>query len=110
MLAAHSNGAVPSPEQAGPGSGVPYRAKAHVQSAVRAGDTWLLDTERGLFYPLNDVSARIWTLLKRGMTLSALVERLSTEYDVTRTLLETDAAAVLDAFMAAGLIERMPRR
>jgi len=66
--------------------------------ARRVGDTMVLirlNTNR--IYELNATGARIWELLKDGMTRAQVVETLSTEFDASRSEIQTAVDALLDS-------------
>ena len=66
--------------------------------ARRVGDTMVLirlNTNR--IYELNATGARIWELLKEGLTRAQVVDTLSTEFDGTRDDIETAFDALLES-------------
>lgn len=64
----------------------------------------LLDVERGVYYGLHEVSARIWQLLGAGESVGTTMERLLEEYDVERETLEQDVARLIGELREAGLV------
>jgi hypothetical protein len=65
----------------------------------------LLDYDRGIYYGLNPVGARVWQLLSEGSSVEQVIERLTDEYDVTRAALEADVAALLRDLQAKELVD-----
>jgi len=65
----------------------------------------LLDYDRGIYYGLNPVGARVWQLLSDGSTVEQVVDRLTDEYDVARAALEADVAALLRELEAKELVD-----
>ena len=65
----------------------------------------LLDYDRGVYYGLNGVGARVWQLLAGGATMDEVIERLTDEYDVARPALEADVAALLRDLQAKELVD-----
>jgi hypothetical protein len=65
----------------------------------------LLDYDRGIYYGLNGVGARVWQLLAGGATLDEVLDRLTDEYDVPRAALEADVAALLRDLQAKELVD-----
>ena len=65
----------------------------------------LLDYDRGIYYGLNPVGARVWQLLGDGSTPEEIVARLTDEYDVARATLEADVAALLRDLQAKELVD-----
>lgn len=82
------------------------RLSAHpeVISTVQGDVTVLMDLRGGNYYTLNDVGSRVWTLLRDGATVDALVATLATEYTVPTGTLRADVLALLDRLMATSLI------
>ena len=65
----------------------------------------LLDYDRGIYYGLNAVGARVWQLLSDGSSTEQVIERLTGEYDVARATLEDDVAALLRDLQAKELVD-----
>ena len=68
------------------------------------GAAAILDSESGQFYSLNEVGARVWSLLSEGTTSGAIVAQLHSEYDVTAETLAVDVERLLQQFASAGLL------
>lgn len=68
------------------------------------GETVLLDLESELYFGLDAVGTRIWTLLAEGASVGAVVETLLQEYEVERATLEADVSELLSKLSEAGLI------
>ena len=64
----------------------------------------LLDYDRGIYYGLNPVGARVWQLLSDGEASDRIIELLADEYDVARETLEADVTALLRDLEAKGLV------
>ena len=64
----------------------------------------LLDYDRGVYYGLNPVGARVWQLLAEGEAVERILELLAGEYDVAREVLEADVAALLGDLEAKRLV------
>jgi hypothetical protein len=65
----------------------------------------LLDYDRGVYYGLNPVGARVWQLLSDGEASDRIIELLAGEYDVARETLEADISALLRDLQAKELVE-----
>ena len=65
----------------------------------------LLDYDRGIYYGLNPVGARVWQLLRDGSTPEEIIARLTDEYDVAPAALEADVAALLHDLEAKELVD-----
>ena len=69
-----------------------------------AGETVLLDLASESFFGLDEVSTRVWQLLRSGNGQAQLVETLLDEYEVEREVLEKDVGQLLGRLCDAGLI------
>jgi hypothetical protein len=65
----------------------------------------LLSLRDGMYYGLDDVGARLWSLLRHPMTVRGLREAIVTEYQVEPERCERDIRALLAEMLARGLIE-----
>jgi hypothetical protein len=65
----------------------------------------LLDYDRGIYYGLNPVGARVWQLLADGWSIDEVIARLTDEYDVARATLEADVDALLRDLQAKELVD-----
>jgi hypothetical protein len=84
----------------------------HVVSA-RAGEaTVLMDVKQGTYHTLNEVGGRIWELVRAGVGVVTIIERLLDEYDVPRLQLEADVVVAVRQLLANRLIApgEMPSR
>jgi hypothetical protein len=68
------------------------------------GAAAILDPESGRFYSLNEVGARVWSLLSVGTTFGRIVAQLQSEYDVTSETVAVDVERLLQQFARAGLL------
>jgi hypothetical protein len=68
------------------------------------GELVLLDLDRGDYFALDEIGAKVWAGIEAGKTLDALAEEISAEYDVTRAQAETDLATLRDDLLARGLL------
>jgi hypothetical protein len=76
-----------------------------VLSTVGAtGATAILDAKAGQFYTLNDVGARVWSLLREGTTFTAIIDQLQHEYDVSAETLSADIENLLRQLADAELL------
>jgi hypothetical protein len=67
----------------------------------------LLNVESGIYFGLDVVGARIWTLLAEGMNEEEMCERLQDEFAVDARELRADLAEFLDLLVARGLAWRV---
>jgi len=66
----------------------------------------LLDFERGVYYGLNPVGARVWELLAEGKTAEEIISTLTDEFDALECDVKGDVAALMDDLVANGLVVR----
>ena len=69
------------------------------------GETVLLDLASESFFGLDEVSTRVWQLLRDGAGRAEIIDRLLEEYEVERDVLERDIEDLLVSLAEAGLIE-----
>jgi sulfur transfer complex TusBCD TusB component (DsrH family) len=65
----------------------------------------ILNLRDGVYYGLEDVGARLWSLLQRPITVAAIRDALVAEYDVEPARCGRDVRALLQDLAARGLIE-----
>jgi Coenzyme PQQ synthesis protein D (PqqD) len=69
------------------------------------GEAAILNLNDGMYYGLNEVGARIWSLLSEPITVSRIRDQLEREYDVDSDRCEKDLVKLLSQLQDAGLIE-----
>jgi hypothetical protein len=69
------------------------------------GEVVLLHLKSGVYYGLDEVGSRIWSLLRESRTLKEILETLLHDYDVSPRQCEDDLRALLSRLWEAGLIE-----
>ena len=65
----------------------------------------VLDLNSGTYYGLDDLGARIWTLIEQPASLATLREAIMSEYEVDAETCERDILAFLKQMQVAGLVE-----
>lgn len=70
-----------------------------------AGELAILDSKSGIYYGLDSVGARIWSLLGEGKCVVEIRDVLLDEYDVDGCQLETDIAHLFEDLLTKGLIQ-----
>jgi hypothetical protein len=73
-----------------------------------AGELAILDSKSGVYYGLDPVGARIWSLILEWRTVSDIRAILLEEYDVDCRQLETDITTLFGDLFSKGLIEVAP--
>jgi len=64
----------------------------------------LLDLQRGVYYGLDPIGARIWELLSGGLSIDETIERLLGEHEVSRQKLERDVRELIEELRERELI------
>ena len=88
---------------------VKWAVSSHVRVTYTADGAALLDIDKGMFYSLNEVGARIWITIETsstGITLESIVSALETHYQIPRQQLERDTAKCLENLQRMKLIHR----
>ncbi len=65
----------------------------------------ILNLKNTVYYGLNPVGARVWSLLKQARTVGELRDTLLDEYDVDAGRCETDLLELLEKMRSEGLIQ-----
>lgn len=74
-------------------------------SCALGNETAILQMRSGVYYGLDPVGARLWSMLDKPRTVGELRETLVSEYDVEVSRCESDLFALLEKLQAEGLIE-----
>ena len=66
----------------------------------------MVDLERNVYFTFNSTATLAWLALEAGqrMTVGALVDHLLARFDVSRARLLADLDALLQGWLAAGLV------
>lgn len=64
----------------------------------------LMSIENGKYYGMDAIASRIWSLLEQPTTLNAIIDTLTTEYDVERAQCETETLAFISLLQAENAI------
>lgn len=78
--------------------------RAGLMTADMNGSAVMMDIMTGKYYNLGSVGGRIWELLEEPMTIAALVQKLTDEYDVSAETCRTDILPFLDTLLERGLL------
>jgi coenzyme PQQ synthesis protein D (PqqD) len=70
-----------------------------------AGEAVILSLKSGVYFGLDPVGARIWSLIQEPTTFADLRIALLREYDVDTSCLESDLRELLGELAGRGLIE-----
>ena len=75
-----------------------------LMTADMNGSAVMMDIMTGKYYNLGEVGGRIWELLEEPMTLGALVQKLTAEYDVSAERCRSDMLPFLNTLIEQGLL------
>ena len=78
--------------------------RAGLMTADMNGSAVMMDIMTGKYYNLGQVGGRIWELLEESMTVAALVEKLTAEYDVSAEQCRSDITPFLTKLLEQGLL------
>jgi hypothetical protein len=65
----------------------------------------ILNLRDGVYYGLEDVGARIWSLLQQPVSVAAICRALASEYDVAPTRCAQDVRSLVAALASRGLVQ-----
>ena len=74
-------------------------------SSDLAGEVVMLNLKNGTYYGLDEVGARIWSLIQEPSSVEVVRDILLEEYDVVPDLCERDLLALLQDLADNGLVE-----
>jgi hypothetical protein len=77
-------------------------------STSLAGEIVILSLADSTYYGLERVGVRVWELLQVPCRVDAIVDRVVSDYDVSRERAEADIVALLDDLHRRGLITVLP--
>lgn len=75
-------------------------------SAELEQETIILGMRDGVYFGLDNVGTRIWSIASAPVTLAAIHAAIVAEYDVPAERAWSDLVAVVHDLLAAGLLER----
>ena len=75
-----------------------------LMTADMNGSAVMMDIMTGKYYNLGEVGGRIWELIEEPMTVAALVQKLTAEYDVSAAQCRADILPFLAKLVERGLV------
>ncbi|HQT26064.1 MAG TPA: PqqD family peptide modification chaperone [Burkholderiales bacterium] len=81
-----------------------FRRSGDILGAAVGEELLMMSIERGSYFSLNSVGARIWELLEHPVSIEELVIRLTEEYDVPIDTCRTEVEAFLSALRERGML------
>ena len=86
-------------------NGTAFRVAKDQVSANLDGEVVLLGLQKGQYYGLDAVGAKVWELLQEPVTLEQMRDAIVEEYEVEPEDCERDLVVLLDRMRREGLIE-----
>ena len=77
----------------------------HVIARQVGDETVLLDLNRGTYFGLDPIGARIWELICQNLTLAAISDVIVEEYNVSREIIEKDLLKLAEDLAAQKLVQ-----
>ena len=68
------------------------------------GEAVILNLDTGIYFGLNDVGTRVWSLLKEHRSLRRVLEAMREEYDIPPEVLQTDLLRLVEQMQEKGLV------
>ncbi len=81
-----------------------FEISPDVRHVTDRDGTTLLDVKKGVYYAVNSVAARIWSLLVEKLDVEQIAEHLGNEFDVPREQIRKDIATFVGTLTERGLI------
>ena len=85
--------------------GTAYQRNPDLIGASIDNELVMMSVEQGQYYGLGGIGPRVWELLETPHTLTELVDRITEEFDVERTVCESDMAGFIERMEKFDLIE-----
>jgi Coenzyme PQQ synthesis protein D (PqqD) len=79
--------------------------KADVLCRDLDGELVLLDLRTGVYFSLDPLGTRVWTLAQEGRSLADVVQLVVEEYEVTPERFSTDLLSFVSSLREKGLVE-----
>jgi len=86
------------------GAAVAIKMSPDVVYRNLSGEAVLLNLATGMYFGLNEVGSRMWSLLEEHHSTEKVIERLKEEYDVVENDLRADLKKLVGELLAKGLI------
>lgn len=80
------------------------KRREDIMAADMNGSTVMMDIMTGKYYNLGETGGSIWELLEEPLSVGALVDKLVSEYSVSREKCLEDTMPFLESLLERGLI------
>jgi hypothetical protein len=81
-----------------------YIQNAEIIQSKIGEEVVMLDMESGFYFGLNSVASVIWAMMKDGITFEDLCNQLMEQFDVEKSLCETDTQELIDQLLEKKII------
>lgn len=82
-----------------------FKRAAHTAFRRIEDEGVVLDLRTSAYYSLNETARAVWEGLEEGLSVAAISEKLSSEFDETPAKIEGDVATIVGQLTKEGLIE-----
>jgi len=82
-----------------------YKISESIRSTHGQDGAIVLDIQQGQMFNLNFVGSRILELLESGTTESAIVDKISQQFEVSRDIAESDVEEFIESLKQHHLLE-----
>ncbi len=82
----------------------PVVRREEILGAEVGNELVLMSVEKGVYYGLNSVGARVWTLLREPVRVQDLCEKIVEEFEVSQQQCQKDILELLADLQGQGLI------
>jgi hypothetical protein len=76
----------------------------HILSSALDDEIVMMDSSQGMYYNLDPIGSRIWTLLDTQQTLESLCTNLIEDYEIDQSTCLQETEAFLQSLAERGLI------
>ncbi|MEY2878056.1 MAG: hypothetical protein RLZZ15_436 [Verrucomicrobiota bacterium] len=90
-------------------AGTTFQRKSAIEGRAVDRAAVLVDSREGLYFGVNRVGARIWSLLEQPRSVAELVETLTGEFTVDAAACRRETESFLGQLVTQGLVGATPR-
>ena len=71
------------------------------------GEAILLNLDSGVYFGLDEIGTRVWSLISEQLSLSDVQRRMIAEFDVSQSQLHQDLDQLIRELLSQGLLQRV---
>lgn len=87
-----------------------YAPRQDVASELIDGEAIIIDLASGIYFSLNGVGGRIWSLLAKDLSLAEILAILPAEYEVALDVAQQDLNTLVEQLLSEKLVEPTQER